>query len=166
MTRGPGSSLSIQHRRVYRSVGTARWAGWLSVATIGFAAVGAIPGPAQIFSGICAIAMAILTWRYWNVGVHVEVDGLKLVRILGSTRVPWNAIDRFEVMPRGIYPYTGHLLRTDGQRPEPVFGLGAPARPESRLDEFRRQVEAPVDELNQVLAARRRLAASSASRAN
>ena len=143
------------HRRVYRSISTVRSAVVSTVGAIAFGVVGVIPGNAQIFCAGFAVVLVLMAWRYWNLGVHLEAGGVKLFGFFRSTRVSWESIDRFDVLPRGIYPYVAHLIRNDGHQPMPVMGLGAPARPKSRLESFRSQVQRPVDELNRVLAERR-----------
>jgi hypothetical protein len=94
-----------------------------------------------------------MSWRAWIAGIHIEADGVKVVGFLLSKRFRWEEVDHFEVLPLGRYPYVGHVVLRDG-RHVGTYGIGAPARPKSKAEQFRLQVQRPVDELNQVLADR------------
>jgi hypothetical protein len=98
--------------------------------------------------------LLVMSWRAWTAGIHVEADGVKVVGFLLSRRFRWEEIDRFEVLPLGGYPYVGHVVLRDG-RHVGTYGIGAPVRPKSKAEQFRLQVQRPVDELNQLLVDRR-----------
>jgi hypothetical protein len=144
-----------RHRRVYRSVGTVRAATGCSVATTGFCVLAAVPGNSRGLGFVLAPLLLVMSWRAWTAGIHVEADGIKVVGFLLSRRFRWEEIDHFEVLPLGGYPYVGHVVLRDG-RHVGTYGIGAPARPKSKAEQFRLHVQRPVDELNQVLADRRR----------
>lgn len=93
----------------------------------------------------------LMTWRIWVTGIHVEASGIKVVGFLLSRRFSWQEIDHFAVLPLGGYPYVGHVVLRSG-RQVGTYGIGAPGRPQSKAEQFRRQVQGPVDELNQLLA--------------
>jgi hypothetical protein len=142
------------HRRVYRSIATIRAAIGCSAATIGFCVLAALPGDSRGLGFVLAPLLLIMSYRAWTAGIHVEADGVKVVGFLLSRRFRWDEIDHFEVLPLGRYPYVGHVVLRDGTRVG-TYGIGAPARPKSKAEQFRLQVQRPVDELNQVLADRR-----------
>lgn len=142
------------HRRVYRSISTVRAATGCSVATIGFCVLAAVPGSSQGLGFVLAPLCLLMAWRAWAAGIHVTADGIKVVGFLLSRRFRWEEIDHFAVMPLGGYPYVGHVVLRDG-RHVGTYGIGAPGRPKAKAEQFRRQVQRPVDELNQILAGAR-----------
>lgn len=148
-------SAGAPHRRVYRSTSTARWAVATSVATIGFCVLAAVPGSSQGLGFVLAPLCLLMSWRIWVTGIHVEAGGIKVVGFLLSRRFRWDEIDHFAVLPLGGYPYVGHVVLRDGRKVG-TYGIGAPGRPKSKAEQFRLQVQGPVDELNQVLVERRR----------
>lgn len=141
--------------RIYRSTSTARWAIGASVATIGFCVLAAVPGNSRGLGFVMAPLLLLMTWRAWVTGIHVEADGVKVVGFFLPRRFRWDEIDHFAVLPLGGYPYVGHVILRDGRKVG-TYGIGAPGRPKSKADQFRLQVQRPVDELHQVLAERRR----------
>ncbi len=144
-----------RRRRVYRSVSTTRSAVGLTVSGIAAGVVAAIQGTGQIFFAAWAVLFLAWAWRQWNLGVHLEVGGVRVVGFWRSVAVPWESIDRFDVSPHGRYPFAGYVILNSGRQPILIMAIGSAARPKSRLEHFRRQVQRPVDELNQVLAERR-----------
>jgi hypothetical protein len=91
-----------------------------------------------------------MTWRSWVCGIRIEPDGIEVVGFLLSRRFGWDKIDHFAVRPLGGYPYVGHAVLRDG-RQVGTYGLGAPGRPKSKAEQFRLQVQGPVDQLNEAL---------------
>ena len=149
------SPSSAPHsRRVYRSVSTTRAGVASSVVAVGMCVLVVVPGGGRTLGFIGAPLFLLLTWRTWNVGIHVEADGVKVVAFLASRRVQWEDVDHFAVLPLGGYPFVGHVVLRDG-RALGTTGLSAPARPKSNTEQFRLEVQRPIDELNQVLTERR-----------
>jgi len=142
------------HRRVYRSVSTGRWAAGTSVAAVGFCVLAVLPGKVHVAGFIGAPLFLLMAWRAWTAGIHVEADGVKIVGFLASRRVRWGDVDHFAVLPLGNYPFVGHVVLRDG-RQFGTYGISAAARPKSKAEQFRLQVQGPVDELNEVLGEQR-----------
>lgn len=147
------STEAARHRRTYRSVSTRRWAIGATVVTVGFCVLAAVPGGGQTAGLVLAPVFLLLTWRTWVVGIHVTADGVQVVGFLVSRRFRWDEVDHFAVLPLGGYPYVGHVVLHDGRKIG-TYGIGAPGRPKSKAVQFRRQVQQPVDELNQLLTQR------------
>jgi hypothetical protein len=121
---------------------------------IGFGVFAAVPGHSRGLGFVLAPLCLLMSWRAWVAGIHVEADGVKVVGFLLSKRFRWEEIDHFAVLPLGGYPYVGHVVLRNG-RQVGTYGIGAPGRPKSKAQQFRLQVQRPIDELNQVLAERR-----------
>jgi hypothetical protein len=138
------------HRRVYRTSSTVSTAWGATVATVVVAGLAVLPEPAQILLIVMVALLPLVTWRAWRLGVYVEPGGVRLVQYVTTKRLAWEDIDYFAVMPSGSYPFIGHVVLRTGQRPIPIAGMGAAARPNP--EGKRLQVQRPVDELNQVLA--------------
>ena len=153
MTAAAGQS---KHRRIYRSSSTARWAIGASVATIGFGVLAAVPGDSQSLGFVMTPLLVLISWRIWVVGIRVDANGIKVVGFFLSRRFRWVEIDHFAVLPLGGYPYVGHVVLRDGRKVG-AYGIDSPGRPKSKAEQFRLQVERPVDDLNQVLAERLRV---------
>lgn len=116
--------------------------------TCGSVALAIVPGRAQPVGYIFAPLCALLTWRLWMLGAHVEPAGVKVVGYLFSKRTPWEEIDRFEVQPFQNYPYAGHIiLRNGDERLIPGLEVGRP-----KTERGRQKVQQKVDELNRELA--------------
>ncbi len=95
------------------------------------------------------LAIAAFLWRTSRVGARLEQDGVRIVRMLRTARIPWSQFRRFVVRPktRGeLVPIdkAGYAERTDGSL-EWIQGLG-PYGPFIKHDEF--AVEALVIEMN------------------
>lgn len=127
---------------------------WLTAAFLLPAIViAAVPGRAQVAGYIFAPLSAICVWRFWNLGVHVEDNGVLVVSPILSRRVPWAEIDCFEVRPWLQYPYPGYVVLQGDRAPIPIMAIGA-GRPEN--ERHRLQAQEPIDRLNEALAEWRR----------
>ncbi|MHB1570649.1 MAG: hypothetical protein ACYC0H_15795 [Solirubrobacteraceae bacterium] len=136
---------------MYRSSGTTRSAAALTVFLGAIVVAAVVPGKLQVGAWVFLPFWLIGTWRTWNLGVHIEADGAKVVGVLLTRRVPWHEIEGFDIRPLGGYPYIGHLVRRDGSPALPILALASPGRPKWRMEHFRRQVQRPVDELNRIV---------------
>jgi len=143
----------IARQRVYRSVSTTRVALFCTVALVVFVAAAAMatPGRDQIAWSVGAVCLLVLTWRAWQWGVVVEDDGVKVVGSLISKRIAWDDIDRFEIRPFQQRPYTGYVAVRSRNRPIPIIAISAAGLPKRRDDCHRRQVQEPIDQLNEAL---------------
>ncbi len=119
-----------------------------TVITAAFIAVAAVPGKGQIVGFIFAPSIGYLTWRAWRIGVRVRDDGVIVGGFLWAKRVPWTDIERFTAEPSGGYPYVGRIVRNGGHRPIVIAGFDSGRK---ATDKHRRQVQAPIDQLNAVL---------------
>jgi hypothetical protein len=131
----------------YRSPGTL-WAAvggtTVAVVLLAIAATGVRGWVAVLVGGI---AMLLLAWRMWMVGIRALADSVVVATFVGSRRFAWSEVDRFAVMPLGRYPYVGYVVLRDGRK-FGTFGLSTSVR---QNEKNRRRVQGPVDELNQVL---------------
>jgi hypothetical protein len=91
---------------------------------------------------------AVVAWRFWLSGVHIEPDGVRVYGYLFSRWVPWSEIERFTVEEAGPYPYVGRLIRKDGKPPVVLVGTGTGTR---KTDYNRRTTQKPIDLLNKRL---------------
>jgi hypothetical protein len=140
--------------RLYRSVSTVRAAVGLTAGMIVFAVLAVVPGKAQVAGGIFATILLLAAWRMWTAGIHTEHGGIKIVAFLRTSRVAWDDIDHFAVLPLGQFPWVGHVVLRDG-RCLPCLAISAAARP--RTERRRLQVQGPIDALNAQLARAREM---------
>jgi hypothetical protein len=117
---------------------------------LGTVVIAFLPSRIHVAGYITAPVMAIVAWRCWTAGIHIEAAGVKVVGILLSKRFSWGEIDHFAVLPFGTNPYVGHCILRSG-RSVPCLGISAAANPET--ERRRRQVEKPIDKLNRTLEA-------------
>jgi hypothetical protein len=99
---------------------------------------------ALVFGPPCAV----VAWRFWLSGVHVEPDGVRVYGYLFSRWVPWSEIERFTVESAGPYPYVGRVIRSDGKPPVILIGTGTGTR---KTNYNRLTAQKPVDLLNKRL---------------
>jgi hypothetical protein len=95
------------------------------------------------------LALSAFWWRVSRMGARIERDGVKVVRMFRTIRIPWSQFHRFVLRPktRGelvAIDKAGYVERSDGSL-EWIQGL-APWGPVIRNDEF--GVEALVIEMN------------------
>jgi hypothetical protein len=141
---------STQNRsRIYRSVSTTRGAVFVTAVLIGLIALCAVPGRAQVVGYIFTPIWLVGTWRVWRLGVHIEAGGIRVVGSLFSRKVAWKDIDHFEVRPWLRYPYQGHVVLRGGRAPIPILAISAGGR---KNELHLRQVQEPIDRLNEALA--------------
>lgn len=139
--------------RVYRSASATRGAVFSTVVLVGLVALALVPGRGEVVGYVFAPLWLIWTWRSWQVGVHVETGGVKVVGALASRRIAWEEIDCFDVRPWLRYPYTGYVVLTGARRPIPVMGITTAGGESER---HRGQAQEPIDHLNEALAEWRR----------
>lgn len=106
-----------------------------------------VPGNAEVVGYVFAPVCFLVAWRMWNVGAHVGSEGVKVVGLFLTRRVPWADIERFDVLPTAQYPYVGHIIRKDS-RPVMIIAIST-AR--GKTEKHRRTVQAPIDRLNEAL---------------
>lgn len=139
---------SATNRRVYRAVGTT----WAAVGGAGgaviFAAVAWHAGRGQAVTIAAAAVLVLMAWRFWNAGIHVLPEGVKVATVFLSRKVAWEDIDRFAVMPLGRYPYVGYVVLHDGRK-FGTFGLSTSAR---KTEKNRLQIQGLTNALNEALA--------------
>ena len=87
-------------------------------------------------------------WRIASAGIHVDSDAVTVATTFSSHRVSWQEIDHFAVLPRGRYPYVGHVVLRDG-RTLATYGLSTSGRMTERN---RLAIERPINNLNAILA--------------
>jgi hypothetical protein len=97
-----------------------------------------------VFGPLCAV----LAWRFWLAGVHVDSDEVRVNGYLFSKRIPWSEIERFTVEQAGPYPYVGRLIRKDGKPPVVLVGTGTGTR---KTEYNRVTAQSPIDLLNRRL---------------
>jgi hypothetical protein len=135
--------------RLYRSPSALHAAELATAVLIGVLVLAIVPGRAQVVGYIFAPLWAAATWRAWRLGVHIRPDGITVAGALLSKRIAWRDIDRFEVRPWLRYPYQGHVVLKDERTSIPILAISS-RRPKS--ERHRRQVQDPVDGLNEALA--------------
>jgi hypothetical protein len=129
---------------------------------VGAVVVAVVPGKGQLVGYIFAPLFAVMTWRAWTLGVHVEADGIKVVGSILTKRVPWGDIDHFEVRPWLRYPYQGHVIFRGDRSPMPILAIGGGG---TGSDETRRQrAQKLIDPLNELLEEWRRFGSVGADR--
>jgi hypothetical protein len=141
---------ALDFRGVYRSVSAVYGALPVTAASAGLVIAAIVPGRGELAGVILAPLFFVIAWRMWLLGVHVEADGVRVVGIVASKRVPWEEIDRFEVRQWQRYPYVGHVVLNSGRAAIPIVAITTTG---PRGKEWtRRQAQAPVDRLNEALA--------------
>ncbi len=135
--------------RTYRTAGTVRAASATTVGAMAFLAFALVSSRGQTIGFVFTAILALAAWRMWIGGIHIEKDGIRVAGLFMSKRVLWAEIDHFAVLPLGQYPYVGHVVLRDGHQ-IPCIALAAAGRPAT--ERRRLQVQAPVDQLNEILA--------------
>lgn len=143
--------------RLYRSPGTAYTAIATFVGTIVCAVEGIQPGKGRWVLVIGAVTLGLMSWREWTGGIRTRPDGVKVIGMLVSKRIPWREIDHFAVLPMGRYPWVGHVVLRDGRQIGSVaLSLAGPPSTEKRIS----RLQGKIDELNQALEQSRRSASA------
>lgn len=137
---------------VYRTAGTVRGAFWVTAFAVIATVLAVIPGTTQVVGLIFFAPFWLWAVRLWRAGVRVGGEGIVVCGVVASKRIAWAEIDRFEIQPRGRWPFVGFIVFRDGRRPLPVSSLSTPGQPKSRWPEFREQVAVQVSALNAILA--------------
>ena len=145
--------MSRSGRRVYRT-NDARWViAFYTAMACGWVVAALFPSAAQGFCIGCAAFFGIWAIWVWQYGVHVTGEGVRVVTILRSMRVPWSEIARFELVARDSRKYFAVVKR--GERTMVMSSaLCTPVRPEAKVERYRRDIEAVIDDLNKLLAER------------
>jgi hypothetical protein len=143
--------MATSGRKIYRSRSTTRWAIISTATAVGCAVIAFIPARIHVFGWVAGPLFLVAAWRMWASGIRVGDAGVRMVSYFGSRQVGWDEIDHFAVLPLGQYPYVGHVVLSDG-RTIGCLALAAPGWP--KRESSRLKVQEPIDELNQILAAR------------
>jgi hypothetical protein len=145
-------AVSRSGRRVYRTNDARLVIALYSLFGLGSIAAALFPGPQQGFCIGTAVFFVIWAAWVWQYGVHATSRGVTIATILRFVRVPWSDIARFEMVPLSDVR-SGFAVVKRGERTMVLSSaLCTPLRPEAKVEHYRREIQAVVDELNQVLA--------------
>ncbi|HZE04156.1 MAG TPA: hypothetical protein VE127_02965 [Solirubrobacteraceae bacterium] len=134
----------------------------MTACLVGTLAIAVVPGKGQIVGYIFAPLAAVCTWRVWNLGVHVEANGIKVVGSLVSRRVAWEEIDCFDVQPWLRNPFQGYVVLRGSGSPIPILAISGGGM---GSDEARRlRAQTLIDALNELLEEWRRFGSIGADR--
>lgn len=140
-------------RRVYRNDPARLVIGFINLMAVGWVIAALFPGPQQ---GLCiGAAVLFVVWAVWiwQYGVHVTSRGVTLATQLRATRIPWSEIERFELVPLSAKSYVFAVVKKGEKRMVVSTALATPERPEAVVEHRKREIQAVIDELNDLLAA-------------
>ena len=122
------SAVRVTDRRVYRTRDAVYGALIATVGEIVLVVLAIVPGRAEVAGCVFAPLWGRVTWRSWQLGVHVEEAGVKVSGSLFSQRVAWSDIDHFAVMPGDQDAFAANLGAVGERAAVRALGGGRPAR--------------------------------------
>jgi hypothetical protein len=136
--------------RVYRANSALRASILATLAIPGFVIAGLLASGVIVVCFAFAALFVVFAWRCWQWGIKVNADNVQVTNLFGSRSFRWDEIDEFYVAPFWGYPYCA-IVRPKVGQPVPALGIST-AKPATKRR--LKQVQGPVDELNDLLRAR------------
>ncbi len=136
-------------RRAYRT-SAAELVSASVIAAVVIAAGGLALGRTLVWIVAVPLTLALL-WRVSRDGIYVDAEGVSFVGLLGSRRLRWDTIDRFDIVAIAQHPYCGAVVLRDGRTLRCLGLSGPPSRPRGRAERHRVRLQSQIDELNATL---------------
>ncbi|MGH2716911.1 MAG: PH domain-containing protein [Thermoleophilaceae bacterium] len=143
--------------RTYRVRSQARVGVLVAIALVLFVLVrGGIAAAETGKAWIVPVALLIVAPGIWlglrtaRARIRIEDGGVRITNVLRTVVVPWEAVDRFSIGPRGLLPRVGIAELRNGRRIT-IWGIQGPnplTRPKPG------EAEEIIEELNRALARR------------
>lgn len=151
---GISDMLKRSGRRVYRTGDAKVVVAFYNLMAIGWIVAALFPSPAQGFCIGAAVFFSIWAAWSWQYGVRVTSRGVTVATIVLAKRVPWSEIERFELVPISNIRSEFAVVKRGARRMVVSSALSTPAKPPEKVARYRREIQAVVDELNQLMAER------------